>query len=100
MVEKFQVVGVDEQKVDAHQLITGKPVFWHLPNDYRNMVEARNNGVPLVEQAPKAPVTGAFQGLAEALLGSDTKTDDDDSTAGKQSVFGRLFKMGSSKGQK
>jgi len=27
MTEKFQVVGVSEQKVDAHQLITGKPVF-------------------------------------------------------------------------
>jgi len=27
MAEKFQVVGVAEQKVDAHQLITGKPVF-------------------------------------------------------------------------
>jgi CO/xanthine dehydrogenase Mo-binding subunit len=27
MAEKFQVVGVPEQKVDAHQLITGKPVF-------------------------------------------------------------------------
>ena len=27
MAEKFRVVGVAEQKVDAHQLITGKPVF-------------------------------------------------------------------------
>jgi pilus assembly protein CpaE len=78
----------------------GKQVFWHLPNDYRTMVEARNNGVPLVEQAPKAPVTAAFQSLAEALLGGDSKADDDPATAGKSSVFGRLFKKGSGKGQK
>ena len=32
----------------------GREIFWQLPNDYRTMVEVRNNGVPLIEQAPKA----------------------------------------------
>jgi pilus assembly protein CpaE len=46
----------------------GKEVFWQLPNDYRTMIEARNNGIPLIEQAPKAAVTQSMTALASALL--------------------------------
>ncbi len=45
-------------------------MFWQLPNDYRVMVEVRNNGVPLIEQAPKAAITQSIIGLAEALCGT------------------------------
>jgi len=92
-------VGLDSGSITLKKAedTIGKQVFWHLPNDYRTMVEARNNGVPLVEQAPKAPITQAFHGLAEVLAGGDKRPDDD---AGKQSVFGRLFKMGSNRGGK
>jgi pilus assembly protein CpaE len=45
----------------------GREIFWQLPNDYRTMIEARNNGVPLIEQAPKAAVTQAIIHLARAL---------------------------------
>ena len=38
----------------------GREIFWQLPNDYRTMVEVRNNGVPLIEQAPKAAITQAI----------------------------------------
>ena len=31
------------------------------------MVEVRNNGVPLIEQAPKAPITQSIIELADAL---------------------------------
>ena len=27
----------------------GREIFWQIPNDYRTMVEVRNNGVPLIE---------------------------------------------------
>jgi len=47
----------------------GRDIFWQLPNDYRVMVEVRNNGVPLIEQAPKAAITQAILGLADALTG-------------------------------
>jgi pilus assembly protein CpaE len=47
----------------------GREIFWQLPNDYRVMVEVRNNGVPLLQQAPRAAITQAIQGLAEALRG-------------------------------
>lgn len=45
--------------------------FYHrLPNDYRVMIEVRNNGVPLVEQAPKAAITHSIRELAGKLSGS------------------------------
>ena len=47
----------------------GREIYWQLPNDYRTMVEVRNNGVPLIEQAPKAAITQAIIGLAQALGG-------------------------------
>ena len=45
----------------------GKEIFWQLPNDYRTMIEVRNNGVPLIEQAPRAAVTQSMIALADAL---------------------------------
>lgn len=45
----------------------GKEIFWQLPNDYRSMIAARNNGVPLAEQAPKAAITQSITEMAEAL---------------------------------
>lgn len=48
----------------------GQSVFWQLPNDYRTMIEVRNNGVPLVEQAPKAPLTQSIAQLARELNGA------------------------------
>ena len=48
----------------------GREIFWQLPNDYRTMVEVRNNGVPLIEQSPKAAITQSIVQLADALSGS------------------------------
>jgi pilus assembly protein CpaE len=45
----------------------GREIFWQIPNDYRTMIEARNNGVPLVDQAPRAAITQSILGLASAL---------------------------------
>ncbi|MGL4513582.1 MAG: AAA family ATPase [Lacipirellulaceae bacterium] len=47
----------------------GKEVYWQLPNDFRTMIEVRNNGVPLVEHAPKAPLTQAISQMAAHLCG-------------------------------
>lgn len=51
----------------------GREIYWKLPNDYRTMVEVRNNGVPLIEQAPKAKITQAVLELADALSGVERK---------------------------
>jgi pilus assembly protein CpaE len=48
----------------------GREIFWQIPNDYRVMVEVRNNGVPLVQQAPRAAITQSIAQLAAALSGS------------------------------
>ena len=47
----------------------GRDIFWQLPNDYKTMVEVRNNGVPLIEQAPRAGITQALMALADSLAG-------------------------------
>ena len=47
----------------------GREIFWQIPNDYRIMVEVRNNGVPLLHHAPKAGITNSIAQLANALCG-------------------------------
>lgn len=47
----------------------GRDIFALLPNDYRTMVEVRNNGVPLITQAPKAAITQGIRDLAAKLQG-------------------------------
>lgn len=74
----------------------GKEIFWQLPNDYRTMVEVRNNGVPLIEQAPKASITQAVTLLAE-VLSSDEKGGTPGS-APKKSALTRLLHLWPSKG--
>jgi len=77
----------------------GKEIFWQLPNDYRTMVEVRNNGVPLIEQAPKAAITQSIVNLAEVLSG-DGKAHAADAAAGKKSSLSGLFKFWPSKSGK
>ena len=95
MADKVKIVvnrvGLDSGQITLKkaQDTIGREIFWQLPNDYRTMIEVRNNGVPLIEQAPKAAVTQAIVGLAEAL-GNDPRAPAE-AAAGKKSGFGRLF---------
>ncbi|QDV57111.1 AAA family ATPase [Rosistilla oblonga] len=57
----------------------GCDIYAQLPNDYRTMVEVRNNGVPLFEQDPKAAITLAMLGLVERLSGSSKETQEEES---------------------
>lgn len=70
----------------------GKEIFAQLPNDYRVMSEVRNNGVPLVEQAPRAAITQAVLKLAAELC------DDPELAAGTdKGGKGKWFGLWSSK---
>jgi pilus assembly protein CpaE len=69
----------------------GKEIFWQLPNDYRTMIEARNNGVPLIEQAPKAAITQSIVQLSKTLT-NDGKIEAVES-AGKKFGLGGLLKF-------
>ena len=71
--EKTKIV-VNRVGLDAGQIglkkaqeTIGRDIYWQIPNDYRTMVEVRNNGVPLLEQFPKASITQAVVSLASAL---------------------------------
>jgi pilus assembly protein CpaE len=61
----------------------GREIYWQIPNDYRVMVEVRNNGVPLIQQAPRAAITQSFNQLAAAVSGkSDEPAEGGSKTRG------------------
>ncbi len=72
--DKVKVI-INRVGLDSHiglkkaQETIGREIFWQLPNDYRTMVEVRNNGVPLLEHAPKAAITQSIIALGDALCG-------------------------------
>ena len=96
MAEKVKIVvnrvGLESGQITlkkAEETI-GKKIYWQLPNDYRTMIEARNNGVPLIENAPKAAVTQSLIALARALSGDETaRAADTESKKG----FASLLKL-------
>ncbi|MGW8257780.1 MAG: response regulator [Thermoguttaceae bacterium] len=69
----------------------GREIFWQLPNDYRTMIEARNNGVPLIEQAPKAAITQAIVQLGKTL--NNEGKPDMAAAIEKKSAFSNLLKL-------
>jgi len=84
-------VGLDNGQITLKkaQDTIGREIFWQLPNDYRTMIEVRNNGVPLIEHCPKAAVTQSIVALTEALL-SEGKPQATDAVS-KSSGLGKLF---------
>ena len=89
-------VGYDNGQISLKkaQETIGREIFWQVPNEYRVMVEVRNNGVPLVQQAPKASITQSINQLAVALSG---KTDEAASDTGaKKSGWRNLWPARSS----
>lgn len=94
VLDKVKIV-VNRLGLDAGQIslkkaqdTIGREIFWKLPNDYRTMVEVRNNGVPLIEQAPKAKITQSMTGLADALVGVQRPLH---AEAGSKSSFSKLL---------
>lgn len=66
-------VGQDTGQISLKkaQETIGRDIYWQVPNDYRVMVEVRNNGVPLIQHAPKAGITSSIMQLADSLCGKD-----------------------------
>ena len=100
--DKVKIV-VNRAGLDASQISTkkaqetiGREVFWQLPNDYRTMSEVRNNGVPLIEQAPKAAITQSIMELAEYFTSGNSSEKNpadgaDDAKGSKGSRWRSLF---------
>ncbi|MCD0461885.1 AAA family ATPase [Roseiconus lacunae] len=74
----------------------GREIYTLLPNDYRTMVEVRNNGVPLVNQAPKAAITQAMKDLASKLMGAEGTAAPTEPVKGSESKW-KMFWPGSAK---
>jgi pilus assembly protein CpaE len=92
--EKIKIVvnrvGLDTGSISLKkaQETMGREIFWQLPNDYKTMVEVRNNGVPLLEQAPRASITQAMTALAENLTGERQKAATDVGAAAAKTTAG------------
>jgi len=76
-------VGLDSGQISLKkaQETIGTDIFCQLPNDYRVMVEVRNNGVPLISEAPRAGITQAVVALAESLCGDPSDPEEQDEEA-------------------
>jgi pilus assembly protein CpaE len=57
-------IGVEQLEEALHY-----PVYWRIPNDYANMSDAINSGMPVAEIDPEAEVTKSFDQLASELAG-------------------------------
>jgi pilus assembly protein CpaE len=97
MKEKVKVVvnrvGHDSGQIGlkkARETI-GRNIYAQLPNDFRVMSEVRNNGIPLIEQAPKAPLTQAFRQLAQQLLETPVNAEEAGELSGSGSSGWRKF---------
>ena len=85
-------VGLDNNiSLKKAQETMGKEIFWQVPNDYRTMVEVRNNGVPLIEQAPRAGITQALVTLTENLCREEKTAKE---TAAAAAAGGDIRKTG------
>ena len=59
-----QDIGVEQLEEALHY-----PVYWRIPNDYANMSDAINSGMPVAEIDPESEVTKSFDQLASELAG-------------------------------
>ena len=73
LTQKIKIVinrqGLEDTQISLGKALEtiGREISWTIPNDYATMVEARNNGIPLMEQAPRAKITKAIEALALAV---------------------------------
>lgn len=94
LTEKIRVVvnriGLEDSQISLNKALEtiGREVFWKIPNDYASMVESRNNGVPLIIQAPRAKVTKSIEQLVAQL---DQQTIADAGAGDDQKPRKRLF---------
>lgn len=86
--------GLDKTQISADKAeeTIDREIYARVPNNYFVISECRNNGVPLITQAPKAAVTVAIQELAHKLAGSEPEVVEDGDDKGKKSWLNFLSK--------
>lgn len=62
-------VGLEDTQISLNKALEtiGREIYFQIPNDFATMVEARNNGVPLIMQSPRAKLTRSIEQLAQQL---------------------------------
>lgn len=85
-------VGLEDTQISLNKALEtiGREIAWQIPNDFATMVEARNNGVPLMMQAPKAKLTRAFEQIAAQLGSSDGLKAEPEEKKSRKGLFGFL----------
>jgi pilus assembly protein CpaE len=85
-------VGLEDTQISLNKALEtiGREIAWQVPNDFATMVEARNNGVPLMMQAPKAKLTRALELIAEQLSPPDVPKAEPDEKKARKGLFGFL----------
>ena len=71
--------GLDKSQIstsNAEETIS-REIYWRIPNNYGAVADCRNNGIPLIKQSPKAPITQSINDLADKLCGlaDDAQTE-------------------------
>jgi pilus assembly protein CpaE len=94
-------VGLDSGQISLKkaQETMGKEIYWQLPNDYKTMVEVRNNGVPLIEHSPRASITQALTTLVENLSNNEKTQGKDGDEAAKAAAAGGWLSFLGGKGK-
>ncbi|MFN0198056.1 MAG: pilus assembly protein CpaE [Planctomycetaceae bacterium] len=96
LIQKVKVVvnrhGLDDTQISMTKAMEtiGREIFFQIPNDYRTMIESRNNGIPLIMQAPKAKLTKAFEQMALLLDGNAATVSDVEDPKKKRRLFSFL----------
>lgn len=96
LTEKIQIVvnrvGLEDTQISLNKALEtiGREISWQIPNDFATMVEARNNGVPLVMQAPKAKLTRALEQLAQQLSPTADAKPEPEEKKVRKGLFGFL----------
>jgi len=91
-------VGLGDSQISLSKALEtiGREVYWQLPNEYATMIESRNNGVPLIMQAPRSKLTKSVEALA-AQLDSTTSGGTTEAAEGGDKPKRRLFSFLGSK---
>jgi len=84
-------LGLEDTQISLSKALEtiGREINWQIPNDYPTMVEARNNGVPLIMQAPRAKITRSIERLAQSIVESTDKKPEPEEKK-RKGLFGFL----------
>jgi pilus assembly protein CpaE len=100
IIDKVKIVvnrlGLEDSQISMAKALEtlGREVYHSIPNDYGTMVEARNNGVPLITQAPRAKVTRAVQQLGGLLDGTSEGEERPEDKKARRGIFSFLATTG------